>query len=366
MFDSIPLQYYTPVFYNFILIFVLVTFMRLQTKGYVIYNPLKKEYTSLLLLVAVVLYMGLRPISGRYFIDMGIYNYAFEYYAGGGEVLKSRDILWNVFMKFCSTIMNAKMFFLLCAFLYVLPLYSASKKWLGEDKYFLFLMLIASLSFWPYGVNGIRNGIATSFFIYGLSLTKNSYIKYGILALSYSVHGSMIIPLAAYFITMWYNNTIHYLFAWFLSISVSLIFGNYLELFISSIGIGGSRLQYLTMNDFDEQFSSIGFRWDFLLYSACAVYAGYHFIIKKKFNDPVYIQLVNIYIIANTFWVLVIRASFSNRFAYLSWFLMAVIIFYPFFKKQFFRKQQKVLAFSVLVYFGFTYIIFIVSQILTK
>jgi uncharacterized membrane protein YiaA len=68
-------------------------------------------------------------------------------YASGGEIRVGSDILWHSFMKFCSSIMTAKIFFLVCAILYVVPLYKASKNWLGRDKYFLFFMFIASFSF---------------------------------------------------------------------------------------------------------------------------------------------------------------------------------------------------------------------------
>ena len=361
IFNSIiPLPYYTPVFYNTLLILVLFVFIKLQTKGYIIYNPKKKEYASLALLLAVTLYMGLRPISGRYFGDMGMYNIEFEHYARGGAIYKTRDLVWNVFMKFCSSIMSAKMFFLLCATLYILPLYIACKKWLGVDRYFLFLMFIASFSFWAYGTNGIRNGIATSIFIFGISYTHNKYLQYLIIALSYFIHGSMIIPITAFALTLFYKNPKHYLIGWLLTIPISIIFGSLMETFFMSLGFGGTRAGYLTMNEFDEQFSSTGFRWDFLVYSAAAVYTGYFFIVKRKFEDPIYIQLFNIYVTANAFWILIIRAAFSNRFAYLSWFLMAVIIFYPFFKAKLFKNQQKILAYLILIYFSFTYLMFLI------
>ncbi len=343
------------------LVLVFFAFTQLQTKGYIIHNPKKKEYASLVLLLVVTLYMGLRPISGRYFGDMGTYNYDFEQYASGGEIYKSRDLVWNVFMKFCSGIMTAKMFFLLCATLYIVPIYLACKKWLGVDRYFLFLMFIASLSFWAYGTNGIRNGIATSMFIFAVSYTHNKYFRYFMLGLSYFIHGSMLIPITAFILTLFYKNPKHYLFGWLLAIPISLIFGGLLEPFIMSLGFGGNRAGYLTMSEFDDQFSSTGFRWDFLLYSMAAVNAGYYFIVKRKFEDKIYIQLFNIYVTANAFWILVIRASFSNRFAYLSWFLLAVIIFYPFFKKKFFNKQQKVLAFTIFAYFGFAYFMFLIT-----
>ena len=360
MFDFIPIENYTPLFYNIILVLVLVAFVRLQINGYVIYNPLKKEYASLLLLLGVTLYMGLRPVSGV-FIDMTTYNYRFENYAAGANIYISRDMLWQLFEKASSSIMSANIFFLVCAILYVLPLYKASKNWLGQDNYFLFLMFVGSFSFWAYGTNGIRNGIATSIFVLGLSYTKQKYLRYGLLVLSYFIHGSMLIPLMAFFITLFYKNPKYYIFGWLLSIIVSLILGELLEIFITSFGLGGNRIGYLTMSEFNDRFSSTGFRWDFLLYSATAVFAGYYFIFKRNFNNKLYLQLFNVYLTANAFWILVIRASFSNRFAYLSWFLMAVVIFYPFFKAKFFKKQHKVLAYTVMLYFGFTYLMFLIK-----
>ena len=351
----IPLPHYTPIFYNVLLGIILFAFLKLMVKGYTLNTSSTKEYISFLLLIAVVLYMGLRPISGYYFGDMGIYNKYFNEFANGYEITNYKDYSWRLFMKFCSGIMSAKQFFLLCAILYVVPLYYASKKWFGPNSYLFFLMLIASFSFWAYGTNGIRNGIATSLFIFGLSYTKKNSVKYVIFLLAYLVHGSILIPFAAFVLTLFYNNPRHYMLGWLLAIPLSLVLGGFWENLFASFGFGGDRLSYLTDDRFVDQFAKIGFRWDFLIYSAAAVFAGYYFIFKKNFNDKLYHQLFNIYVTANAFWILVIRSSFSNRFAYLSWFLMAVIIFYPFFKKQFFKQQQKVLAYTVLVYYGFTY-----------
>jgi hypothetical protein len=176
--------------------------------------------------------------------------------------------------------------------------------------------------------------------------------------MSYFIHGSMIIPIAAFVLSIYYKNPKHYLLGWFVCIPISLALGGAIESLFASLGFAGKRIEYLTSTEFAHQFSATGFRWDFLVYSATALFAGYYFIVKKNFNDKVYIQLFNIYVTANAFWVLVIRASFSNRFAYLSWFLMATVIFYPFFKAKLFKNQQAILANIVLLYFGFTYFMY--------
>ena len=166
IFNSIiPLPFYTAIFYNFILVLVILAALHLFNNGYDIGNLKKKDALSISLLLFVILYMGLRPISVRYFGDMATYSNYFKRYQSGGEIILTTDMAWNIFMKFCSSIMTVKMFFVVCAFLYTAPLYLAAKKWLSQDSYLLFLMLIASFSFWAYGTNGIRNGIATSLFI---------------------------------------------------------------------------------------------------------------------------------------------------------------------------------------------------------
>ncbi len=121
----------------------------------------------------------------------------------------------------------------------------------------------------------------------------------------------------------------------------------------TSLGFGDDRLaDYLTPED-----ANVGnsFRWDFLFHSAFAVVAGWYFIYKKKFEDKFYFQLLNTYLICNGFWILVIRADFSNRFAYLSWFMMALVIIYPFLKQNFFKNQHLLIGKIILVYFAFTY-----------
>ena len=360
--NLIPIEYYIPIFYNAMFLIVLFLFFKLINKGTVLLNPKNKDYRSLFLLLSVTLYIGLRPLDAV-FVDMGTYNSIFNGYASGRiEILLDYDILWQLFMKTCSGIMTAKGFFLLCAIIYILPLYIACKKWLGNDRYILFLMFIASFSFWSYGVNGIRNGIATSIFVLAVSSTKKKYLKYGLMVMSYFMHASLIIPIAGFVLSLCYKKSKHYFLGWLLCIPLSIVFGSVFEIFFESLFFADERLSYLTVDNLNKNdFAYTGFRWDFLIYSAFATFAGYYFIVKRNFKNPIYIQLFNIYLTANAFWILVIRANFSNRFAYLSWFLMAVIIFYPFFKKRFFKAQKKVLIYTVLGYYGFTYLMFLLK-----
>lgn len=359
MIEIIPLEYYSKVFYNILLFLVLLTFLQaansdLDNKE----NLATKNLLGIISFVIIVLYMGLRPISGEFFSDMLQYARQFSDYQNGIPVAPSSDILFAYFIKVCSAIMPIGIFFLLCALLYCYPMYVLSKAYFKEYWFYCFLMFAATFTFWGAGTNGIRNGLATSLFLLALSKEKK-YTMYIWMIASILVHQSLTLPVAAFFVTRYYNNTRNYLYFWLLAIPLSLVLGSFFEGIFLNLGFGqDDRLQgYLTELDEGIKTSKSGFRWDFLLYSFTGVFSGWYFIIRKKFSDVLYSHLFNMYLLANAFWILIIRANFSNRFAYLSWFLLAVVILYPMLKMKFFVNQHEVVAKTILVFFMFAYVL---------
>jgi len=303
--------------------------------------------------------MGLRPISG-YFGDMGVYAYQYDIYVSGGELDKIKDRGFYVLMKGLSYFQSPSLFFFVITALYILPLYVATKRLFGRYSYFAFLILVISFSFWAYGTNGLRNGLATSFMILAFSYMNKKWFMYLLFVIAYSFHSSMLLPIAAYFITSLYRSSTFYFRIWVLSIFLSLTMGTSIENFIENLGIfEGDRLTDLLTNKevHADSFSSTGFRRDFLIYSFSAVFIGYYFIFVKKINDIYYAQLTHIYLVSNAFWILLIKASFSNRFAYLSWFLMGLVVIYPFLKKVYWKDQFSKIGGLTFLYFSFTYLI---------
>ena len=300
--------------------------------------------------------MGLRPISGAYFGDMGTYANLFVNYASGGIMLFQQDVGFDFFMSSSAKIMTIDFFFLLCAFLYVFPIYLTSKKFFKKYWFYAFLILVSSYSFWTYGTNGIRNGLASSLVLLAFAYKDKKVVMIALMFVAASFHKSMLLPILAYGITFFYKDSKKVFYFWLLCIPLSLIAGGVFESAFANLGFDDERISYLTAGNVNnDEFSGTGFRWDFVVYSASAVFAGWYFIFKRKYKDPVYSQLFNTYLIANGFWILIIRANFSNRFAYLSWFMMGLVIVYPFLKMQFFKNQQKVLGTVILFYFMFTY-----------
>jgi hypothetical protein len=78
--------------------------------------------------------------------------------------------------------------------------------------------------------------------------------------------------------------------------------------------------------------------------------------------DPFYARLVNTYLVANAVWILVIHATCSNRFAYLSWCMMPWVLVYPFVPgRSNDRPRTGILAAILFAHYMFTYfMIFVV------
>lgn len=357
----IPSEIYYDVFINLCLFLVLFTILHtLVLKLEEPKNLIFIKFSGFTLLTFLIVYIGQRPISGIYFGDTINYYREFKAYQQGTQIATDvTDYTWHVFMKLASQIISVHTFFTVCAFIYVFPMYVISKKFFKDYWYYAFLMFVVSFSFWAYGVNGIRNGAAASLFLWGLRFHQKKIIMAIFFFLAIQFHKTLMLPILAYIATYFYNNPKTYLKGWLVCIPLSLVMGSVWISLFASLGFEDDRLtSYLTGVAETGTFSSTGFRWDFLFFSAFAVFAGWYFVIKRKYNDKIYHQLFNTYLICNGFWILVIRANYSNRFAYLSWFMMAIVIIYPLLKQQFFKNQHVMIGKIVLAYFAFTFLMF--------
>jgi len=367
MFSFIPLQYYTAVFHFIIFIIVIIVVLNINKNlGYDLATNALSKTGSLLLLAFVILYIGLRPVSGAYFGDMGNYARYFGYYHDGYSVAGDKgDIIFNNYMKVCSAIMDVQTWFLLTAFIYVGSMYWACKRMLPQYLLIAFLMCITAFSFWSFGTNGIRNGMAISLVFLALSFVKpkKKYLTPNLFALllcflAMGIHKSTILPIFAAGAAVFYTDTRRYIYFWVACIVLSLLLGGFWENFFSNFGFGDKdrMSDYLLNQEYAEQFTSTGFRWDFLLYSMVPIVLGWHVVVKRKKRDSFYLLLLNTYIFANAFWILVIRSSFSNRFAYLSWFLYPIVLIYPVLKFNLWKNQYSKTGLILFLHFLFTYI----------
>lgn len=288
--------------------------------------------------------VGLRPVS-PYFGDT--VNYALSYNAFVNGTLKldldSSEWLFNWMQYACSKIMDVHGFFLVVEILYVIPVLIACKRLASNHAIFMMLFCMGAFSFFTYGTNGIRNGMACSLIILALSCINGKMIAKimaGILCFAaFNIHRSTALPILCMVASFFVKDTRYVMGWWLFSIILSLVAGGPIEAFFTGLGFDDRMEGYSSQNIDASIFSSTGFRWDFLLYSAMPIVLGYYVVFIRRIWDKNYLMLLNTYILCNSFWVMMIRASYSNRFAYLSWFMYAFVLAYPCLKLPIWKNQ---------------------------
>lgn len=306
--------------------------------------------------------VGLRPVSWV-FTDMTAYSRLYEMYQlGFAEVnIGDGDWLFAVIMQICSQIMVVNTFFLIIEMCYIIPIIIACKRLIPNNTTLAILFCFTAFSFFAYGTNTIRNGMASSLVILALSYINGSNRDKVIAALislaAISTHKSVTLPILMAIFSLFYRNTRMIICFWVLSIFASLTIGSYLESFFIGLGFDDRLSDYITNDQYDYQFTSSGFRFDFLLYSVMPIVLGYYVVIRKGISDTMYLILLHTYILSNAIWVMLIYASFSDRFAYLSWFLYPLVLAYPLLKFEIWENNQgRKCAYILLGQIIFTYL----------
>ena len=320
------MSYVDIVNYLFLLIGVIASFYYFSNKKL---KPLSKG-TTLFLLVLMVVVFGAYPMIGqgedRYLYWMEANNVSL--YNESGRV---GDIGYFYINKLL-TLFPLDLYFYLHSLLYVLGIYVFSKSLDVRQYGVLFLCMLLNFQFVSYGVNTMRAGLAGSTLLMAIAFRDRRIIELTLIFLAITIHKSFALPAICYLIAKRYDKTKLFFFIWLLSIPLSAIGGGYLQNLFSVIFGEEDRVSYLNVSAADTQYK-VGFRIDFILFSCAPIVMGYYMIYKRKFKDALYKNLYNMYLLANTFWILVIRANFSDRFAYLSWFIYCPLLIYPLIKQ---------------------------------
>lgn len=284
----------------------------------------KPLVSSVLLMTLLIWRIGCQPIGIGSYGDREIY--AISYINTNEYTLDfSQDWLLGAINYALHPIFDVESYFVIIACIYV-GLYCIVAFRLSKfNSYWMLIAIALSFGFTSYGYNTMRAGLATSLILLGITFYKKTLIAALFIFLGIGTHFSMIIPVTAFIFSYFYPKTKFYFYLWLLSIPLSFVAGNYFNVIFSSLS-GDHRTNYLTtLNDY----YNIGFRFDFIVYSLVPMVLGAYYIFKRNFTDKMYVIIYNTYILANIFWILVIRANFSDRFAYLSWFLLPIILVYP-------------------------------------
>lgn len=374
-FSSIPGAAYGTIFYNTVLVLCLFTAFRLvsSTGNSLLYSKPSLPVPTIVVTVIIILFMGLRP-NESYFGDTYVYAHSFNLMQNGYATPSAStggEWLWaRIMFAFVTGSGDVHMFFLFTDFLYYGLMLLCCWRLFPNNTWLAMLFFIGSFSTYSYGVNGIRNGTACSVVLVAIALAAGGTKpeRYAGLLLSLvaiAIHRSTALPIAALWAAVFIiRHPKQAIYFWIASIFLSLLVGNRVGDFFVSLGFDDRMTAYFQgQNDAKDmaQFSHTGFRWDFLLYSAMPVLFTWYLTVKRNFNDRAFNIIAITYILANAFWILVIRAAFSNRFAYLSWFMYPLVIAYPLLRFNIWPDQDRKTALILLLFYGFTYLMYLIS-----
>lgn len=280
----------------------------------------------------LVFFLGTRPIDGV-FVDMTTYAASFQVAQNTGKDLFP-DWGFNLFNGFLAGITTVEVFFFVCVAVYVIPLVIGARRIHGQWGYAAFLAFAGGFSFYTYGVNGLRNGMSTSLLIAAFAFWDRKLIMILLMVAAEGMHKSALLPIVAFFIAGFYAQPWVYGVIWTGALGLSMLFGERVSNFfvgVTALGDDDRLANYTGGAGFGADKG--GFRPDFVLYSIVPVIMAWLMAGPAAKKDTFYRRLVCTYLLANSFWLLVMHAAFSNRFAYLSWFMMPWVIIYPFIPK---------------------------------
>jgi hypothetical protein len=345
---------YSKFYISFVLVIVLFTVLKLTLKGTgVKVNdlPIVPSYKVLFISVIVVLVIAFFPAN--YGSDKERYLDMFVNF----ETKKlSYDFGWTSYIRIFNFFSSSStLFFSVTALLYFLGNYIFLKSIIQKKYLFYFIITtVGALGFFAYGVNTIRAGLGLSLLLLAIVNRKNwKFILF--MALAIIIHKSMVIPAVAYFITKYFSKTKHIFKVWMFFFMLSVLNITVISDFIANQFSGlDDRVGGYVGVESSEIYSS-GFRVDFLIYSIIPIAIGYYYLYKLKYSNIFYNRMLNMYIIVNSFWLLLIRIPFTDRFAYLSWFLIPIIVMYPLFHIDRIKNRNvKVgMAMSIIVFLNF-------------
>lgn len=323
---------------------------------------------ALLFTTITIIYVGLRPL-GTEFGDMMAYSRYYRNVSQYMPINMHTEWLWTNIQLFMKRMgFNVYEFFLFVATVYYTCMLICCFKLMRSNLWVAMIFFIWAFQTYTYGVNGMRNGFACSMVLVALCLIIESKPKrvlgFIIMFLALFIHRSSMLPSVAGIATLYVvKDTKTALRFWLASIAISLTLGPLVEAFFASLGFDDrfssyQQGQYSTYNQ--SIFSHTGFRWDFLLYSSFPVAMIWYVTEYRKFSSQQFTMFANSYLLCNAFWIMVIRASFSNRFAYLSWFIYPVVMAYPLLRMNLWKDQDRKTAIVTFLYTGFTFFMFFI------
>lgn len=323
----IPAEIYQDIYLIFVLI---LAFSNIN--NYIItdgINRARSNQQCALILITVILFIGLRPLS-IVFADMGQYagyldqynNTLFQFSSDAENIIYD-----NLMMYLACNGFPYPLYYILIAGIYFINYYICFRRVFPNDYYIVFILFLSAFMTFTSSTNGIKAGAATAIFMVAVAYYNNWKVWPFLLLVSWGFHHAMQVPIVAFLCTKLYHKTNMYFVFWSFCLLCAIghvtLFQNIFAGYTDEKGAS-----YLASSGQDWG-GKAGFRLDFVIYSAMPVLVGWYSIIKKKISDIFYERILSIYMLANGVWMLCMYMNYNNRLAALSWGMYVVVLFYP-------------------------------------
>lgn len=354
----LSIRLYYPIYFLIITIATLIARVSPVVDDSSIKRPVPPS--AIILCLFMILFIGTRP-SGTIFADMS--NYYISWISHFREPFHfnfhtSNIIFDNLLLAMSSWGMSITSFYLLISAIYFSCILLAANRLFPQHTLFAFLVYLAAFSTLSYATNGIKAGVAASLFLVAITYRERRALLLLFLALSYGFHHSMEVPILAFIVVSIIKNQNVYFYFWILTLVLALLHVTFFMGVFANIGDEGA-VTYL-VDTGEEWFKNEGFRIDFVIYSAVPILLGRWLKYKYQLVDEGYVTLLNLYSLCNSIWLLCMYAAFTNRIAYLSWFLYPFVLIYPFLKTTI-HDRQFIAAKSVsIIHLSFSLFMFFV------
>lgn len=354
-----PASLYQPLFLLVVTLLCMITGLRyVFSPGYELQAKERGFVIPLAVSLILVFWIGMRPVSSAFGDTV---NYAFEYSLIEPTLVDMdwhSEWIWQWLMMSCKGIgLDVHWFFTVVEAGYIISILWAVKRFMPTNPMLGMLFVFSSLMFFTFGTNGLRNGLACHLILLAMTmLFDDRYVTAIILTLiAFGIHRSVALPVGGVIAGMYLIRKPSYaMYFWVFSIFLSLIAGGILTNFFASLGFDERMTSYTDDSNDMEEFSRTGFRWDFLIYSSVPILMAWYVCVKKRLVDNWYNVICVAYCLSNAFWIIVIRSSFSNRFAYLSWFMYPIVIAYPLINMAVWKNQDLKTGLILMAYCSFT------------
>ena len=223
----------------------------------------------------VILFVGFRPISSV-FIDMPMYTHVYNNIYDGTmkSVNDTRgEWLFYAYGNCCKRLgLSDVMYIFSIAVIYFGLMLVVCWRLMRNNLFVAILFCLASFSCFSYGVNGMRNGMACSLVMVGVSLLSGKrweqILAFAFMFCACNIHRSASLScICAISAWLFVKDTKWAIYFWFVSILISFVAGNYVTEFFVNLGFDDRMMEYANLDEFGKVGQSenvkAGFRIDF-------------------------------------------------------------------------------------------------------